>query len=204
MKTMKKIFFGLVLSFFFVNLQAQDSAKTTDSTQTSADSTTKVVVAKNNEMPDVELKDLDGNRINIKSLGDSNKITIITFWATWCKPCIKELNNTLELIDDWKADYNVQYFAVSVDDAKTTNSVRPMATALNYDYNYHVLLDPNRDLARTMNVNNPPMIFIYDQSGKLVYTHMGYTEGGEYEVDEKLKALNGGSKKEEKKKKKKK
>lgn len=190
---MKKFFFGLLFAFMFIGLQAQDTTKTTaaDSVKVvAADTTTKSTTATNNELPNIELKDLNGNRINIKSLGDSSKITIITFWATWCKPCIKELNNTLDFIDDWKTKYNVQYFAVSVDDAKTTNSVRPLATALNYDYNYHILLDPNKDLARTMNVNNPPMIFIYDVSGKLVYSHMGYTEGGEYDIDDKLKALN--------------
>lgn len=194
----KKIFFGLMFTFLFIGLQAQDTTKTAaaDSIKVVAtDTATKTTKATNNELPDIELKDLNGNRINIKSLGDSGKITIITFWATWCKPCIKELNNTLEFIDEWKSDYNVQYIAVSVDDAKTTNSVRPLATALNYDYNYHILLDPNRDLARTMNVNNPPMIFIYDVSGKLVYSHMGYTEGGEYDVDEKLKELNKKNKK---------
>lgn len=193
---MKKFFFGLMFTFLFIGLQAQDTTKntTTDSIPVVvvvvADTAVKTTTAKNNELPNIELKDLNGNRINIKSLGDSGKITIITFWATWCKPCIKELNNTLDFIDDWKTKYNVQYFAVSVDDAKTTNSVRPLATALNYDWNYHILLDPNRDLARTMNVNNPPMIFIYDVSGNLVYTHMGYTEGGEYEVNDKVLELN--------------
>jgi thiol-disulfide isomerase/thioredoxin len=143
-----------------------------------------------NEMPNISLKDINGNLVNIKTLADSGKITIVTFWATWCKPCLKELNNTLDLIDDWKADYNVQYYAVSVDDAKTTHSVKPMATALGYVDNYNILLDPNKDLARNMNVNNPPMIFIYDTNGSLVYSHMGYTEGAEYDVDDKLKAMN--------------
>jgi cytochrome c biogenesis protein CcmG/thiol:disulfide interchange protein DsbE len=44
-------------------------------------------------LPDVDLKDMDGNDINIAKYGTNGKITIISFWATWCKPCIKELKN---------------------------------------------------------------------------------------------------------------
>lgn len=185
---MKKI---LLFSALFLLASSYSFAQTASdsATKVAADTTVKKAIVKYNELPDITLKDLDGNRINIKSLGDSGKITIITFWATWCKPCLKELNNTMDLIDEWKSKYNVQYYAVSVDDAKTTNSVKPLAAALGYTKNYYILLDPNKDLARTMNVNNPPMIFIYDETGKLVYTHMGYTEGGEYDVDDKLKEL---------------
>lgn len=192
MKNLKNIFFGLVVIGMAncAAIPAGSTSTTTVKTEVSVNDSTKISNEGNNEMPNISIKDIEGNSVNIRSLADSGKVTVITFWATWCKPCLKELNNTLDLIEDWKEDYNVQYYAVSVDDAKTTHQVKPLATALGYVDAYNILLDPNRDLARNMNVNNPPMIFIYNTSGKLVYSHMGYTEGAEYDVDDKLKELN--------------
>lgn len=200
-----KYFLYLVITCFAVISMATIPVQNDNPSTQNINGDSTVTGSGTNEMPNISLKDINGNSVNIKSLADSGKITIITFWATWCKPCLKELNNTLELIDDWKENYNAQYYAVSVDDAKTTHQVKPMATALGYVDSYNILLDPNKDLARNMNVNNPPMIFIYDTKGSLVYSHMGYTEGAEYDVDDKLKAMNkkGGSSKESKSKKKK-
>lgn len=188
---MKNIYslYTAIAAMLFLCMAAAPNANSLINTNFNTEDSIKATTG-GNEMPNISLKDIDGNSVNIKSLADSGKITIITFWATWCKPCLKELNNTLDVIEDWKKDYNVQYYAVSVDDAKTTHSVKPMATALGYVDNYNILLDPNKDLARNMNVNNPPMIFVYDTNGKLVYSHMGYTEGAEFEVEDKLKEMN--------------
>ena len=60
------------------------------------------------QLPDIKLKDVNGKEINIKDYGKSGKITIISLWATWCKPCILEINNINEQIDTWKEKYNVQ------------------------------------------------------------------------------------------------
>ena len=58
-------------------------------------------------------------------------------------------------------------------------------------WSYEIILDENQDLARAMNVNNPPMTFIVDGNGKVVYTHQGYTPGAEDELEEHLKQLSG-------------
>jgi len=139
-----------------------------------------------NELPNVNLKNLNGDIINIKSLADSGKITIISFWALWCGPCIKELDNTKSLLAEWEKKFNVQFIAVSIDDSRTTIKVKPFVSQKGWKYN--VLLDPNKDLARELNVNNPPVLLIYNEFGQLIYQHQGYTEGSEYDVEDKLKA----------------
>lgn len=140
-------------------------------------------------MPSVTVKDMDGNSVNFNTVADSGKITVVSFWATWCTPCIKELEAIHEKYEDWTKTYNMKLVAVSIDDARNSKKVKPKV--LGYGWNYEILIDENMDLARAMNVNNPPMTFIYDTTGKLVYSHQGYTPGSEDELEAKLKEITG-------------
>ena len=139
------------------------------------------------EAPSVNVKNIDGAPINFNSTVEKGKITIVSFWATWCGPCIKELQAIDEHYADWQTKYNVKLVAVSIDDARNSRKVKPKVLAENWQY--QIILDENMDLARAMNVNNPPMTFIYDKNGKLVFTHQGYTPGAEEEVEAKLAEL---------------
>jgi peroxiredoxin len=138
-------------------------------------------------LPEITLKNIDGKDINLADYGTNQKITVISFWATWCKPCIKELKNINALLDDWVEDYNMELVAISLDDSRNAGKVKPTANALNWDFD--VLLDPNGELQRAMNVANPPVTFLVNQSGKIVYTHTGYVEGDEYDLEDHIKEL---------------
>jgi len=138
-------------------------------------------------LPEITLKNIDGKDINLADYGTNEKITVISFWATWCKPCIKELKNLNVLLDDWIEDYNMELVAISLDDSRNAAKVKPTVNALNWDF--HVLLDPNGELQRAMNVANPPVTFLVNQSGKIVYTHTGYVEGDEYDLEDHIKEL---------------
>ena len=140
-------------------------------------------------MPSVTVKDMDGNSVNFNTVADSGKITVVSFWATWCTPCIKELEAIHEKYEDCTKTYNMNLVAVSIDDARNSKKVKPKV--LGYGWNYEILIDENMDLARAMNVNNPPMTFIYDTAGELVYSHQGYTPGAEDELEAKLKEITG-------------
>jgi cytochrome c biogenesis protein CcmG, thiol:disulfide interchange protein DsbE len=138
-------------------------------------------------LPDVTIKNIDNENVNMSTYGTNGKITIISFWATWCKPCIKELKNVNALLEEWEEDYNVELVAVSVDDARNQSKVRPFSKGMGWDFD--ILLDPNGDLQRAMNVTNPPVSFLVDQNGKIVYTHTGYLEGDEYDLEDEIKKL---------------
>ena len=136
-------------------------------------------------LPNIGVKDMDGNTVTIKSQVDSTKLTIISFWATWCGPCIKELEAINDLYSDWQDKYNVDLIAVSIDDARNSKKVKPKVLGLGWPYK--VVIDENMELARAMNVVNPPMLFIVNQKGDIVYTHSGYSPGSEDEFAEELK-----------------
>ena len=138
-------------------------------------------------LPEITLKDIDGKDVNLSDYGANEKITVISFWATWCKPCIKELKNINALLEEWVEDYNMELVAISLDDSRNAAKVKPTVNALYWDFD--VLLDPNGELQRAMNVANPPVTFLVNQSGQIVYTHTGYVEGDEYDLEDHIKEL---------------
>ena len=139
------------------------------------------------DLPNVTIKDLQGKDVNIAKLSNNGKPFVLTFWATWCGPCIKEHNALDEVYQDWKDETGVKIYSVSIDDSRSTAKVKPFVEGKGWEF--EVLLDVNKDLARAMNVNNPPYTFLFDGQGKLVYQHSGYFEGAENDrYEEILKA----------------
>ena len=136
------------------------------------------------DLPNVTLKDLNGKDVNIARLSNNGNPIIITFWATWCGPCIKEHNALSDVYQDWQDETGVRIYAVSIDDSRSTAKVRPTVEGKGWDFD--VLLDVNGELKRAMNVSNPPHTFLIDGSGKIVYQHTGYFQGAEEELYQQI------------------
>lgn len=136
-------------------------------------------------MPGVQLKDLNGKPVNTAKLTNNGKPMIISFWATWCKPCIRELKAIHELYPEWQDETGVRIIIVSIDDAQNAQKVKPMVDGMGWEYD--VLLDPNGDFKRAMNVQSVPHVFVLDGNGNIVHNHSGYTDGAETELYELIK-----------------
>lgn len=136
-------------------------------------------------LPDVTLRDMDGKEVNVANLTKSGKPVIISFFATWCKPCMRELKAIDELYADWQDETGVTMYIVSIDQAQDTHKVKPLVNGNGWEYK--VLLDPNGTLKRAMNVQSIPHLFIIDSKGKTVYNHVGYTDGDENEIAKYLR-----------------
>lgn len=145
-------------------------------------------VSAQSKLPNVTLKDLKGKSVNIAQYGKSDKPVIVSFWATWCGPCLKELEAINKVYDKWQKETGVELVAVSIDDSRTRSRVKPLVNGKAWDYT--ILLDENQELKRAMNVINPPYtIVVY--KGQIVYSHTGYTPGTENELYKELKKAIG-------------
>jgi cytochrome c biogenesis protein CcmG/thiol:disulfide interchange protein DsbE len=128
-------------------------------------------------LPKMDVQTLDGAKVPISSLHQEGKPTIVSFWATWCKPCINELNAMAEHYDDLHEETGVTLIAVSIDDARTSPKVAPFVAGQGWDY--HVVLDPNSDVRRAMGVNNVPHTFLLNGAGEIVWQTNKYVPGEE-------------------------
>ncbi len=176
-KIMKLFLTSLLLAGLCFNTRAQDST----------------AAAKARSLPAVDVKTTDGASVTTTSFSNQGKPIVICFWATWCKPCVEELNTISELYDDWKKETGVKIIAVSVDDAKTMNRVGPFVNGRNWDY--EVYIDPNGDFRRAMNVNMPPHTFLLNGKGEIIWQHVSYTPGDEQKLYEAVKMAAGGKEK---------
>ncbi len=139
------------------------------------------------KIPAVVVKKLDGSKVNSSTFNNDGKPIIISFWATWCKPCKKELDAIHENYSDWVKETGVKLIAISIDDARSVGKV--VTDVKSKGWEYEVYLDENSDFKRAMNVNNVPHTFLVDGSGKIVWSHNSYTEGDEEALFENVKKL---------------
>lgn len=145
--------------------------------------------AQQTEIPVVTIKTINGQNFSTADITNNGKPIILSFWALWCKPCQKELDAFNEYYAEWQKETGVKIFAVSIDDARSTNKVLPLVNGKGWEF--EVLLDANSDFKRALNVNMIPHTFLIDGNGKIVAQHTSYFEGSELELYEKVKKLAG-------------
>ena len=140
------------------------------------------------QLPSVTLKNIDGKTVDTAKLNNGGKPFIISFFATWCKPCQRELDAIHEQIVDWEEETGVKVIAVSIDQGQNVDKVKPLVDSKGWEY--EVLLDPNGDFNRAMKVNGTvPTVFVIDGKGKIVDRRSGYVDGSEQHLIEKVREL---------------
>ncbi|MAM04768.1 MAG: hypothetical protein CMD06_02285 [Flavobacteriales bacterium] len=140
-----------------------------------------------NTLPSVLVKTLEGNSFNIQNISNKNNPIVISFWATWCKPCKKELNNIAEVYEEWQDETNVKLIAISIDDARSVSKVAPYVNAS--DWEYEIYLDSNGDLKRALGVSTVPHTFLLNNKKQIIWQHKGYIDGDEEKLFEKIKEI---------------
>ena len=139
------------------------------------------------QMPKVVLNDIHGNSVAVDTIGTHGQPVIVDFFATWCKPCLRELGAIAEVYPDWQEETGMRLVAISIDQAQNINKVKPLADENSWEWD--VLLDPNSDVARAFNVKMIPSTLIVDGKGNIIYRHTGYADGAEEELIEKIREI---------------
>ena len=143
--------------------------------------------SQNRTLPSIKVKNLKGSLVNIQTIENDGNPIVISFWATWCKPCKKELNAIAEVYEEWQDDTGVKLVAISIDDSRSSSKVKPYVNSSGWEY--EIYLDPNRELSRSLGVSTVPHTFLLDGKGNIVWEHRGYIEGDEEELLEQIEHI---------------
>lgn len=135
--------------------------------------------------PNFKLEDVDGKSFNLKNEIGQGPI-LLSFWATWCKPCVEELAHFQKLFEDLK-DTDFKMFGISIDSEKSMAKVKPYIKAKGFTF--PVLLDPNSNVARDYYALNVPFSVLIDKNGNIFYSHSGYKKGDELLIKKKINEL---------------
>ena len=111
-------------------------------------------------------------------------MTVLVFWATWCVPCINELDAISDVYEDWQEETSVDLIAISTDDSRTQKRIKPMINGKGWEY--QILLDKNQELKRALNITLIPHVVVL-KGNEIVYRHTGFAPGAEDELYEMIK-----------------
>ncbi|MBK8701767.1 MAG: TlpA family protein disulfide reductase [Saprospiraceae bacterium] len=139
------------------------------------------------KFPAASLKTLDGKTVNVQDYIGKGKPVIVSFWASWCSPCKRELDAMTEIFPEWQANYGVELLAITIDDSRGLAKVPGIVSSKAWPFT--VLADTNQELQQALGFQTVPETFLLDGEGNIVYTHSGYNAGDEFELEEKIKAI---------------
>ncbi len=134
---------------------------------------------------DFKLQDINFQERSFSEL-QGEKLTIIDFWATWCKPCLKAIPKLNKLYENY-SDQGVEIIGINVDSPRNTAKVKPFSRT--YKIQYPVLRDPNSEISTELNVSQYPTLFIVNAENEIVFTHVGFLPGDEKMLQEELDKL---------------
>jgi thiol-disulfide isomerase/thioredoxin len=112
------------------------------------------------------------------------RVVIVDFWASWCKPCRQSI--------PWLNAMRAQYGASGLDvigvnvDAERGDAERFLRSV---PIDFEIVFDPNGDLAKQFKVQGMPSSFVFDRSGALVETHLGFRDAKKDQNEAALKNL---------------
>jgi cytochrome c biogenesis protein CcmG/thiol:disulfide interchange protein DsbE len=135
--------------------------------------------------PNFVAENLDAKKVELKEvLGDGP--VLISFWATWCKPCIKELSELQKVYKKYK-EKDFEILAIDVDGPRSISKVRSVVKGLKWEF--PVLWDKSKDIYRKYHVLGIPHTVLIDKSGEIRYTHTTYRPGDEEVIKKKIEEL---------------
>ncbi len=139
-------------------------------------------------LPTTQIKELKSNKkVAFNEIFEPGKVTVVNIWATWCVSCKKEIKNYSLKMPEWKKDVDFNYLTISIDEVRAEGVARSYAISQGWEFPCYI--DVKADLKRSLNFQSCPYTIIIDQHGKIVYTHIGYEEGGENSIFEKVKEI---------------
>ncbi len=117
--------------------------------------------------PTATLKTLEGKDFNLEDL--KGKVVVLSFWASWCRPCRGEMPELDRVYSDFK-DKGVVVVGVNVD----RESAKAQAFLRAHPVSFPILLDPNALLLGRYDVGSMPTSYVIDRKGVVRKKTVGY------------------------------
>jgi len=137
---------------------------------------------------DWTLETITGESVNFHETLAQGPV-VLNFWATWCKPCLKEMPHLDRMAGDFEG--RVTFLAVNADNSKAVAKVAPFVRAKGFD-NLVVPLDTGAEVQQLLQVGGLlPFLILYDREGREVYRHIGYKDGDEEELQRAIEDMLG-------------
>ena len=136
-------------------------------------------------LPDLSVRLLDGKQVRLSTLLEEGPL-LVSFWATWCAPCKKEMI----FLEEFHQKYNVNSFrvlAISTDSPKSMSKVKSYIRAKKHTF--LVGIDPNQEIAKKMNALLMPTTMILNKDRKVSWYHQGFIPGDEKEIEAQIRAV---------------
>ena len=129
---------------------------------------------------DFTLNDLENRRVTLQSLLNKGPI-YIAFWATWCKPCIKELEIVTRIYKEYK-DRGFLLVGINEDAGRSHSKVKSFIKSKGWDF--PILMDNNEKVKRDYKAFGLPYSVIIDAKGNIIHTAYGFRPGDEAKIRE--------------------
>ena len=117
-------------------------------------------------MPDVALRSLNGEVINLSRLAPGQPL-VVNLWATWCPPCIREM----PVLEEAQHIYPDIAF-VFANQREQPETIRSFLEENRLNLN-NLYRDDQAQLARAVGSNGLPTTLFYNAQGELIDSHMG-------------------------------
>jgi peroxiredoxin len=152
------------------------------------DGTIAAVPAAGGSVSDFTLNDVDGQAHSLSDYLGKNVI-LISFWATWCEPCKKEMDQLQTLYEAHK-DQGLAILSISMDEPETQGDARPFVKQRGFTF--PVLIDAESNVTNQLNPRRAaPFSLIIGRDQKIAWDHEGYVPGDEVKLEAAVLAALG-------------
>jgi peroxiredoxin len=134
------------------------------------------------QIRDFSLENIDKEEVTYTELKGA-VLTVIDFWATWCKPCTKAMPK-LDAIYQKYGEQGLSIIGISCDGPRSISKVAPVANSLGISY--PILKDIDCEVMNSLQFQAFPTLLIIDQMDQIVWVHEGFSSGDEVEIEEQI------------------
>jgi len=123
--------------------------------------------------PNFKLENLDSEIIELKNFIGKGPI-LLCFWSSCCKSAVSQIEAFSDLYNDYEAR-GFTLLTIATDDEKIVAKVKPYVKSK--QYKFPVLYDTDGNISRTYYAFDVPFCVLINNSGEIIYSHLGYMKG---------------------------